>query len=123
MRPGDPITAYREHLRQYVDIGKPGLISYDHYQFSVTGDSQDYFLNLAMIRRAAQDAGLPFLNIVQACTWTASMRVPTGDEVRYLDYTTLAYGRRGSRITSIVARDIQAPSPMPTAHPPRSTGH
>jgi hypothetical protein len=92
---GDPITAYREHLRQYVDIVKPGLISYDHYQFSVTGDSQDYFLNLAMIRRAAQDAGLPFLNIVQACTWTASMRVPTGDEVRYLDYTTLAYGAQG----------------------------
>ena len=92
---GDPITAYREHLRQYVDIVKPGLISYDHYQFSVTGDNQDYFLNLAMIRRAAQDAGLPFLNIVQACTWTASMRVPTGDEVRYLDYTTLAYGAQG----------------------------
>jgi hypothetical protein len=92
---GDTITAYREHLRQYVDIVKPGLISYDHYQFSVKGDSEGYFLNLAMIRRAAQDAGLPFLNIVQACTWTASMRVPADDEVRYLAYTTLAYGAQG----------------------------
>ncbi len=92
---GDPVTAYREYLRQYVDIVKPGLISYDHYQFSVKGDSQDYFLNLAMIRRAAQGAGLPFLNIVQAATWDKSMRVPTGDEVRYLDYTTLAYGAQG----------------------------
>ena len=92
---GDTVTAYREHLRQYVDIVKPGLISYDHYQFSVKGDTQDYFLNLAMIRRAALDAGLPFLNIVQACTWAASMRVPTDDEVRYLDYTTLAYGAQG----------------------------
>jgi hypothetical protein len=92
---GDTVTAYREHLRQYVDIVKPGLISYDHYQFSVKGDTQDYFLNLAMIRRAAQDAGLPFVNIVQACTWAESMRVPTCDEVRYLDYTTLAYGAQG----------------------------
>ena len=31
---GDTVTAYREHLRQYVEIVKPSLISYDHYQFA-----------------------------------------------------------------------------------------
>jgi len=92
---GDTVTAYREHLRQYVEIVKPALISYDHYQFTVKGDTDHYFLNLSLIRRAALDAGLPFLNIVQACTWTPSMRVPTGDEMRYLVYTTLAYGAQG----------------------------
>jgi hypothetical protein len=92
---GDTVTAYREHLRQYVDVVKPGLISYDHYQFSVKGDNDGYFLNLAMIRRAAQDANLPFLNIVQAATWAPSMRVPTDDEVRYLVNTSLAYGAQG----------------------------
>jgi hypothetical protein len=92
---GDTVTAYREHLQQFVDMVKPSLISYDHYQFSVTGDNEGYFLNLAMIRRAAQDASLPFLNIVQAATWSPSMRVPTDDEVRYLVYTTLAYGAQG----------------------------
>lgn len=92
---GDKIPAYQEHLRQYVDIVNPDLISYDHYQFSVKGDSPDYFLNLALIRRAAQDADLPFMNIVQACTWTPSMRVPKPDEMRYLVYTTLAYGAQG----------------------------
>jgi len=30
-----------------------------------------------------------------AATWSPSMRVPTGDEVRYLIYTTLAYGAQG----------------------------
>jgi hypothetical protein len=92
---GDTVTAYRDHVRQYVEVVKPGLISYDHYQFSVKGDKPDYFLNLAMIRRSAQEAGLPFLNIVQACTWAASMRVPEVDEMRYLVYTTLAYGAQG----------------------------
>ncbi len=92
---GDTPTAYRAHLRQFVEQVKPALISYDHYQFAVGGDNAQYFLNLALIRRAAQDAGLPFLNIVQACTWTPSMRVPTGDEMRYLLYTTLAYGAQG----------------------------
>ena len=118
---GDVVTAYREHLRQYVDIVKPGLISYDHYQFAVKGDNdQDYFLNLAMIRRAALDAGLPFLNIVQACTWTRSMRVPTADEVRYLVYTTLAYGAQGisyyvyccANHTGAVAHADGTPTPL-----------
>lgn len=92
---GDTVAAYQAHLRQYVDTVKPALISYDHYQFAVNGDNPQYFLNLALIRRAAEDAGRPFLNIVQACTWTPSMRVPQGDELRYLVYTTLAYGAQG----------------------------
>ena len=92
---GDTVTAYREHLRQFVQTVRPALVSYDHYQFATNGDNGQYFLNLAMIRQASQVAGLPFLNIVQACTWTPSMRVPTGDEMRYLLYTTLAYGAQG----------------------------
>ncbi len=92
---GETVTAYREHLRQYMEIVRPALVSYDHYQFAKNGDNGQYFLNLAMIRQASQDAGLPFLNIVQACTWTPSMRVPTSDEMRYLVYTTLAYGAQG----------------------------
>lgn len=92
---GDVETAYREHLRQFVDIVKPGLISYDHYQFMTNGDMGEYFLNLSMIQRAAQEAGLPFLNIVQAASWAPPVRVPNGDEMRYLVYTTLAYGAQG----------------------------
>ena len=92
---GDKVAAYTEHLEQFISIVRPALLSYDHYQFAVKGDNPDYFLNLAMIRRAARQAGLPFLNIVQACTWAASMRVPTPDEMRYLVYTTLAGGAQG----------------------------
>jgi hypothetical protein len=92
---GDTVAAYREHLRQYVDQVKPALISYDHYQLATRGDNDQYFLNLALIRRAALDAGVPFLNSVQASSWTSSMRVPTPEEMRFLVYTTLAYGAQG----------------------------
>jgi hypothetical protein len=117
---GDTITAYQAHLRQYVDIVKPDLISYDHYQFATRGDTPQYFLNLSLIRRAALDTGLPFLNIVQACTWTASMRVPNGDEMRYLVNTTLAYGAQGISYyvyscaghTGAVAHADGAPTPL-----------
>ncbi len=93
---GDMVAAYGEYLRRYVEQVKPSLISYDHYQFRLKGDGDQYFLNLAMIRRAAQEAGVPFLNIVQACTWAPDvMRVPNANELRYLVYSTLAYGARG----------------------------
>jgi hypothetical protein len=92
---GDTVTAYREHLRRYIEIVKPSLVSYDHYQFATDGDLDGYFLNLAMIRQAAQGAAVPFLNIVQACSWTPVRRVPQADEMRYLVYTTLAYGAQG----------------------------
>ena len=92
---GEKVAAYQLHLRQYLEIVKPSLLSYDHYQFTSKGDSPDYFLNLALIRRAALESGLPFLNIVQAATWTPSMRIPNPDEMRFLVYTTLAYGAQG----------------------------
>jgi hypothetical protein len=92
---GDAVAAYQAHLRQFIDIVKPALISYDHYQFATNGDSAQYFLNLGLIRHAALDAGLPFLNIVQAASWTPSVRVPKPDEMRFLVYTTLAYGAQG----------------------------
>ncbi len=92
---GEKVAAYEAHLHQYLQQVKPALISYDHYQFTTKGDSPDYFLNLAVIRQAALEASVPFLNIVQAATWTPSMRVPNAEEMRFLVFTTLAYGGQG----------------------------
>jgi hypothetical protein len=57
---------------------------------------------LALIRQQAQSAGIPFMNTVQASSWVlgsaaspAAPRIPTPDEMRYLVYTTLAYGAQG----------------------------
>lgn len=92
---GAPVPAYQEHLQQFIERVNPSLLSYDHYQFSVNGDLPDYFLNLALVRQAALDAEVPFMNIVQASTWTPGMRVPNAEEMRFLVYTTLAYGAQG----------------------------
>ena len=92
---GDTETAYREHLRQYVEVVKPDLISYDHYPFRKTHDSGDYFLNLALAREAALAGGVPFINVVQAVALSPESRVPTAGEGRFQAYTTLAYGGQG----------------------------
>lgn len=93
--PGDTVTAYREHLTRFNAAVRPALITYDHYHFFKNRDGDQYFLNLAMIRDAAREAEVPFLNIIQACTIEKSWRLVNSDELRFLVYTTLAYGGRG----------------------------
>jgi hypothetical protein len=87
--------AYREHLRQYVDIVKPDLISYDHYGLYTNDDGNQYFMNLHLVREAALYGGIPFINVIQAASVSTSHRIPNGDESRFLAYTTLAYGGQG----------------------------
>ncbi len=100
--PGGATEAYTGHLKQFVETVKPGLLSYDHYQFRHGGTDPNYFLNLALVRTKALESNLPFMNIVQASAWGATPlaspvgpRVPTPDEMRYLVNTTLAYGAQG----------------------------
>ena len=92
---GNTVTAYQAYLDQFADTVHPGLLSWDHYQFAVGRDMPDYFLNMAMVRKKALSLRIPFLNIVQACTWTKSMREPGEAELRYLVYTSAAYGATG----------------------------
>ena len=89
------IGDYNAYLKTYIQIVNPKLISYDHYSFFINGDEPEYFLNLALIRNAAVNSGIPFLNIVQACTIVPNWRVVNENEMRWLAYTTMAYGGRG----------------------------
>lgn len=91
----ETVAAYKDHLDKYIAIVKPDLVSYDHYHFLKTGDGAQYFLNLEMIRDTAMQAGLPFLNIIQACDGEPTWRLPDKNEMRFLVFTTMAYGGRG----------------------------
>ncbi len=99
---GDVIRAYWEHVRLFGEVFRPDFITYDHYQFFNNGDAPNYLLNLGIIRQSAAAQGIPFWNGVQACTWVPSglaspsaPRIPGPDEMRYLVYTTAAYGAQG----------------------------
>jgi hypothetical protein len=92
---GDTVTAYREHVRLFIETIKPAMLSYDHYNFRADGDGNHYFLNLALVREAAVKYDLPFVNVMQAVNWLGRWRAPTEGEMRWLTYTTLAYGGQG----------------------------
>lgn len=95
--PTDPVTArYTEHIRQFVTTTRPDFICYDHYHFQLAGDGSQYFLNLALVRNAAQSAGIPVVNVIQASASIGEgLRGPNADELRWLTYTSLAYGVLG----------------------------
>ncbi len=87
--------SYRKHVQLFVDTVKPDLLSYDNYIFMKGYDGGSYFTNLAIMREFALKAKIPFLNIVQAASWAPEVRVPNANELRWLNYTTLAYGALG----------------------------
>lgn len=92
---GDLVTAYQEYLERYIAEVKPQLLSYDNYQFFVGVDGTQYFLNLELVRKASLKHNIPFINVIQACSWDPNVRVPTGNELRFLTYTSVAYGAQG----------------------------
>ena len=66
---GDTTEAYGEHLRQYIQIVRPDLISYDHYQLRADRDDDEYFLNLRLVREASLSAGVPSSTSYRPVHW------------------------------------------------------
>ena len=100
---GDIVAAYWEHVRLFGEVFRPEFMTYDHYQFNWDKDGADYMRNLGVIRQRAASLGVPFFNGVQSCTFYPPKNLasppaprPVGpDELRYLVYTTAAYGAQG----------------------------
>ena len=98
------VNDYHTYLNQFLTTVRPSLFSYDYYQltnhFSGTtyvgpSDLNGYLMNLGIVSSAAKQAGIPFMNIVQASRWNAGVRTPNANELRFLVYSTLAYGAQG----------------------------
>ena len=99
---GDRLSSYWEYVRLFCETYRPRLLTYDHYQFMVKGDSHNYFMNLGIARLNAAAHGIPLWNGIQGCSWTPgslasppTVRVPNVDEMRYLAMSTAAYGAHG----------------------------
>ncbi len=90
-------SSYSHYLNEYINTVQPSILSYDHYQLTKTGDTPDWFKNLAIISHTAKQANLPFMVTVQSSAWLSdpNIRVPNGNELRYLYNTSLAYGAQG----------------------------
>ena len=87
-------ATYEDYVRQFVQKVKPAMLCYDNYGMLKHGDRGDFHENLETVRKVAQEANIPFWNIVLV-TQHGDFRVLTEPELRFEAMQTLAFGARG----------------------------
>ena len=85
----------RNYVRQFVEVVKPALISFDRYPLLADGsDDPHYFLNWAIVREEGLRANLPTWIFIQTLAY-ANHREPTEAELLWQINVSLAYGCKG----------------------------
>jgi len=88
-------ATYEEHIRQYLDIVQPPLVSYDHYAIQQDGnDWPIFYTNLSVVREQSLKAGKDFWQIVLSLAFH-NCRNPSEADLRWQVWMTLAYGGKG----------------------------
>lgn len=87
---------YDEHLRRFVEVVDPDVLSMDHYPIlTPTADGrQGYLDNLASMREVSLEAGIPFWNFFNTMPYGPHFD-PTEAQLRWQVYSSLAYGAKG----------------------------
>lgn len=88
---------YEEYLSDFIGEVNPKVLSYDFYpcrgkEGSLSGG---YFENMAIIRKYAAQANIPFWVYIQACSFGGNTRVPTEGDILWQVNTALCYGAKG----------------------------
>ena len=85
---------YAEHIRRYIRIVKPALVSWDHYPLIGDGEGPEYFENLEIVRRLCRRAHLPYMQIILS-TPHGKYRDPDEIDLCWQVFTSLVYGVKG----------------------------
>ena len=85
---------YEAYVQKFVRDFHPPLLSYDNYSLFNGRMMGRFYTNLATFRRASQEAGIPFWNVILANSHFSYME-PTDATLRLQAYSTIAYGGRG----------------------------
>lgn len=88
--------SYEEHVRQFVDVVDPDVLSMDHYPLMKPGaDSREaYCTNLEVMRKHSLQQGIAFWNFFHTMAFGAHFD-PTEADIRWQIFTSLAYGAKG----------------------------
>ncbi|MCF6287433.1 MAG: hypothetical protein L3K26_19965, partial [Candidatus Hydrogenedentes bacterium] len=87
---------YEEHVRQFIKVVDPDVLSMDHYPIFRPGRDgrAGYCKNLATFRTHSLAAEIPFWNFFNTMPYGPHTD-PTEGQLRWQIYTSLAYGAKG----------------------------
>jgi len=88
--------SYEAHVAAFIEKVGPDVLSMDHYPRFVPGADgrAAYCENLAVLRKHACDAGIPFWNFFNTMPFGPHTD-PTEAQLRWQMYTSIAYGAKG----------------------------
>ncbi|MAE67824.1 MAG: hypothetical protein CMJ18_26510 [Phycisphaeraceae bacterium] len=100
---------YDQYVQDLVDIIQPDVVGFDLYPFKEDGGTGNQFPTVAITRRVALKAGIPYWAIVQAYRDEGrGYRMPSESDVRMQVFSLLAHGYTG--ITYFTYDPAQGPA-------------
>lgn len=85
---------YEAYVRGLIDTVHPGVVSFDNYALTHAGMGDEFFSNLAIVRRVALEKHLPFWACLQSVAHFG-YRVPSDETLHLQVWSALAHGARG----------------------------
>ena len=92
------LGVFATYVARYLDEVDPELFCYDYYPFmgKFPAFSEDFYANLAIVRRESKKRGKPFWVSPQSGVWgDPNVRGLSIGEMRFQDYVALAFGAKG----------------------------
>jgi len=87
-------ATYVEHVRKFMDIVSPRILSFDNYPILTWGFRTEFFENMEVIRSEALKNNVPFWAFTRVLE-TAKYPSPEEGHLRFQLYADLAYGAKG----------------------------
>ena len=89
-------VAYDEYVARFIKEVRPDILSMDHYPVMKPDKDgrEGYCENLAVMRKYALEAGIPFWNFFN-CMPFGPHADPTESQLRWQVFTSIAYGGKG----------------------------
>ncbi|MGQ9524898.1 MAG: beta-galactosidase, partial [Armatimonadota bacterium] len=87
--------SYEEYVSRFVSEVRPDVLCFDHYPLLRSGERDNFYENLEVVRREALKAKIPFWVIVQAEGIQGVYRSPSETEMAWQVWSALAYGASG----------------------------
>ena len=88
------IATYEDYVARFIKLVKPRVLSYDNYPVQKEGVRADFYDNMALIRRHALEANIPFWGFALTHAH-GGYPAPAEGEIAWEIYSLLAYGAKG----------------------------
>lgn len=87
--------SYEHYVNSYVETFSPSFLSFDHYPITNSGVRKDFYSNLNIISKIANQNRIPFWAFACSVKYSGSVPSPKLEHLRFEVFNALAFGAQG----------------------------